>query len=159
MTRGVGLALVGLVVASTAARAAAIPVPTETEARLAVAAYERGAWRYQGIISGVSLPGRLALSITEAPDGTIGGEALLLTPDRRLLAASVVSGQAEGTRCRLVLALGGRSERLRGVCSPTLIGGRLVSSPARPDLVTRLVFWWDDRNVAGEAWLEPASGL
>ena len=155
----VGFALAAVLAASTAARAAGTAVPSETEARLAVAAYDRGAWRYQGVVTGAALSGHLALSITEAPDGRIGGEALLLSPDRHVLATSVVSGEAAGTTCRLDLVLGDRSERLEGVCSPQLIGGWVVASPPPADLVTRLVFWWGDRSVAGEAWLEPASGL
>ena len=138
---------------------AAVPVPSAAEARQAVAAYELGTWRYEGVFSGVALAGRLILSITEAANGGITGEALLLTPDHRLLAASAITGRAAGTDCRLSLSIGGRIEHLIGICSPAVLGGRIVSSPPPADLLTRLVFWWGDRSVAGEVWLQPGTGL
>ncbi len=159
MLRIVGFALASLIVVPASSAAAASPVPTEAEARLAISAYDRGAWRYDGVVTGAPVSGRLAMSITEAPDGAIGGEALLLTPDRRLLAASSVSGQAAGTTCRLDFALESRTERLDGICSPQVIGGRIVASGPKLDLVMRIVFWWGDQDIEGEAWLAPATGL
>ena len=147
-----------LVAASLATGARAAP-PSPVAARLAVAAFERGTARYQGTIDGPDLSGHLLVSLDERPSGELAGEALLLTPDHRLLAAAPVSGLAHGTACSVSFAFDPRPTTLDGICSPALLGGTLTTEPRRTDLLTRLIFWWDDRAIPGEAWLASGGDL
>lgn len=130
--------------------------PDPAQANAAVLAYQRGAFRYQGTLGGPDLRGRLLVSLSEARDGTLAGEALLLSPDRRLLAASPVSGRLTVQGCHLGLVFAPDPVAVDGICTPTVIGGRLRRSPPPQDFVSSLLFWWDDRSTDGQAWL--ASG-
>lgn len=155
-----GFLLVAFLLGSTQAKAqAAVSVPDEVAVQRAVAEFYRDAWRFEGSISGSPVQGRLAMSLSEDARGDLAGEALLMTTDRRVLAVTTVSGRADGTDCRLQFPLGDRIEVVSGTCSPNVVAGRLVSSPRRIDLFDRLAFWWDDRDIIGEAWLAPSVGL
>ena len=147
----VGTATLAIALATGAWSAGAGP-PTVGAADIAGAAYRSGAWHYEGVLD--TMPtARFLVSLSGRGQGGIVGEALLLTPDRRLLAASAVTGRVDDGGCHLSLELNGDQVRLDGTCRPDLLAGELTRSPPRPDLLTRLVAWWDDRAVHGEAWL------
>lgn len=158
MKVSLGLLLVALPLCFADARAA-VPVPDDVTVQRAVAEYDRGAWHFEGSVDVSPIHGRLAMSLSEDSRGELAGEALLMTSDRRVLAVASVSGRASGTDCRLQFPLGDRIEVVSGICSSNIISGRLVSSPRRIELFDRLVFWWDDHDVVGEAWLAPSVGI
>lgn len=162
--------------AAPAAHAAApsSPGPDPAAAMRRIAAMP---YRYGGALQG-TIPGRpspvdqppLHLSVGLAgpsPDGRLRGEAILFTADRRLVATGPVSGRITGSPaagptagtgdCTLRLALPGQDVTLSGLCTADTLSGEIVSRPRRPDLLTRLVSWWGDRQTAGRYWLTPAS--
>ena len=147
----------GIVACLISGRAGATP-PSADQARDAVATYEQGTWRYQGRTDAPALSGRLLLSFRDV-SGRVAGEALLLTPDRRLLSASPVSGRRLGTECHLRLALSGMTQQLDGICSPSALGGTLVEERPRRGALFELLAWWDDRRTPGEAWLSAGGDL
>ena len=146
------------------------PLPDPAAAMQKIAAEP---FRYGGEIQG-SVP-ELTQSVDQPPvhlsiglsspatNGSLTGEAILFTADRRLVAEGPVSGRitpglTNGTAgCDLHVALPGQDVALSGICTADTLSGEIVSAPRHVTLFTRLVSWWGDRAVAGRYWLTPAS--
>ena len=120
--------------------------------------------RYGGILRG-SIEGHLLIGL-DAPDsdGALHGEAVLLGADRRLIEAGTVSGRVQPERvpgghdCTVDLTFDDRVTTLRGVCSDATVSGELLDrSTARPGWLARQIFWWDDADPRGRAWLTEAA--
>lgn len=139
------------------ADAAVATVPTAAEARAAVASYEGGAWRYQGVLDAGDTAHdahlRILVSLTRRVDGSVDGEALVLDRDRRLVAASPVAGRWQATSCHLRLTLDPGGTLMDGICTPTVLSGTLARHAPPRGPILDVLEWWGGRTTHGEMWM------
>ncbi len=152
-------AAAGLVVASVmlglAAGCSRADDPSALLARMA-----KRPLRYGGEIC-CGRPGRILVALDwPATDGSIHGDAMLLTPDRHLIGAGTVTGSWQapfvpgGHDCTLQLLLQTRKLTLNGVCSPSILTGAIHDGRATPrGWFGRQLFREDDADSAGRSWL------
>lgn len=163
-TAGIAMVLSAL---GGAALAGPTPDPAAAMARIAALPYRYGG-ALQGTVPGVAAPvdqppDHLSIGLAApASDGTLNGEAILFTVDRRLVAITPVTGRIVGGAtpgtgsCTLRMQLPAETVTLTGLCTAETLSGEIVSRPQR-GLLERLGAWWGDRAVAGRYWLTPAS--
>ena len=120
-------------------------------------------WRYGGRLC-CARPGILLMAFDlPDPDGSLRGEAMLLTPDRHLIATATVTGQWQlgtvpgGHACTLRMALPQREMVISGVCSATTLSGRVSSHALPGGWLDSVVHWWGDEQDSGQAWMTQAA--
>jgi len=119
--------------------------------------------RYGGVLRG-PVDGRLLLALDQpAPDGSLHGEAMLLTEDRHLIETASVAGEwaaafvPGGHDCILRLALTGRTVILHGICAAEALSGEILTREEDADWLTRQIFWWNSNDTGGRYWLTETS--
>ncbi len=114
---------------------------------------------YGGVFDG-GTGNRLVLALDQpSGQGKLHGQAMLLSANRQPIEAGAVEGTWKpdpvpgGHDCTLHIALGARKFTLDGVCSATVVSGRIQTEPTGASWLIQQIIWWGNPSNTGRGWL------